>query len=150
MNDQIWPEIGIFARPCWLIWCLVGGSVGGCGAGFISQDTYLLYDKDSLGIKKKIDVECFQDFDVNLENWTMKLTSFSARKSGPLLNTLSSCSPGHMRKNIDILCKGVKNKLLPMWTCLFLLEICATKWKQGHVLLNVSITYTHAKWNRQN
>ena len=60
-------EIGIFVN-CWLIWCSVGGLAGGCGAGSISQDTYLLYDKDSLGIKKKIDVECFQDFDVNLEN----------------------------------------------------------------------------------
>ena len=66
-NDPIRPKIGIFVY-CWLIWCPVGGLAGGFGAGFISQDTYLLYDKDSLGIKKKIDVECFQDFDVNLEN----------------------------------------------------------------------------------
>ena len=72
----------------------------------------MLYAKNSLGIKKI-------DYGLKIlmliyENLTMKLTSFSARKSGPLLNTLSSCSPGHMRKNIDILCKGVKNKLLPM------------------------------------
>ena len=33
----------IWARPCWLIWCPVGGLAGGCGAGCISQDTYLLY-----------------------------------------------------------------------------------------------------------
>ena len=51
-----------YSVPCWLVgWWL-------WRPGFISQDTYLLYDKDSLGIKKKIDVECFQDFDVNLEN----------------------------------------------------------------------------------
>ena len=59
------PKLAFWAK---FIWCPVGGLPGGCGAGFISQDTYLLYDKDSLGIKKKIDVECFQDFDVNLEN----------------------------------------------------------------------------------
>ena len=29
---------------CRLIWCPVGGLAGGCGAGCISQDTYLLYD----------------------------------------------------------------------------------------------------------
>ena len=28
---------------CWLISCPVGGLAGGCGAGCISQDTYLLY-----------------------------------------------------------------------------------------------------------
>ena len=43
-HDQIWPKIGIFARPCWLIWCPVDGLVSGCGgAGCILQDTYLLY-----------------------------------------------------------------------------------------------------------
>ena len=46
-SGQIWPKIGIFghfgARPCWFIWCPVGGLVGGCGAGCITQDTYLLY-----------------------------------------------------------------------------------------------------------
>ena len=41
-NHPIWPEFGIFVH-CWLIWCPVGGLVGGCGAGCISQDTYLLY-----------------------------------------------------------------------------------------------------------
>ena len=69
------PKTAIFAlkyaflgsyRPCRLIWCPVGWWLW--RAGCISQDTYLLYDKDSLRIKKKIDVECFQDFDVNLEN----------------------------------------------------------------------------------
>ena len=41
-NDPIRPQIGIFVY-CWLIWCPVGGLVGGCGAGCISQDTYLPY-----------------------------------------------------------------------------------------------------------
>ena len=41
-NNQIWLEIGI-SDHCWLIWCPVGGLVGGCGTGCISQDTYLLY-----------------------------------------------------------------------------------------------------------
>ena len=44
-NDQISPEIGIVGH-CWLIWCRVGGMAGGCGAGSISQDTYLLYIVD--------------------------------------------------------------------------------------------------------
>ena len=38
-----WRFCSFWARPCWLIWCPVGGLVGGCGAGCISQDTYLLY-----------------------------------------------------------------------------------------------------------
>ena len=38
-NDQIWPEIDIFARPCRLIWCPVGRLVGGCGARAVSRKT---------------------------------------------------------------------------------------------------------------
>ena len=41
-KDQIKPEIDIFVH-CWLIWCPVGGLVGGRGAGCILQDTSLLY-----------------------------------------------------------------------------------------------------------
>ena len=39
--------IGIYVH-CWLIWCPVGGLAGGCGAGCISQDTYLLYPARAL------------------------------------------------------------------------------------------------------
>ena len=39
-NGQFW---SIWARQCRLIQCPVGGSVCGCVAGHISQDTYLLY-----------------------------------------------------------------------------------------------------------
>ena len=46
-NEQIWPEIGIFcsiwARPCRLIWCPVGGSVGGCGARAVSRETPIYF-----------------------------------------------------------------------------------------------------------
>ena len=44
-NDQIWPKIVIFARPCRLIWCPVGGSVGGYGARAVSRKTpiYFMY-----------------------------------------------------------------------------------------------------------
>ena len=42
-NDQIWPKIGIlwsiWARPCRLLWCPVGGSFGGCGARAVSRKT---------------------------------------------------------------------------------------------------------------
>ena len=38
-----WHFCSFWARPCRLIWCPVGGLAGGCGAGCISQDTYLLY-----------------------------------------------------------------------------------------------------------
>ena len=31
-------------RPCWFIWCTGGRLVDGCGAGCISQDTYVLYN----------------------------------------------------------------------------------------------------------
>ena len=46
-NDQIWPEIGIFARPCRLIWCPVCGLVGGCGVRAVSRKTpiYFMYMK---------------------------------------------------------------------------------------------------------
>ena len=40
------------ARNCWLIWCPVGGLAGGCGAGCISQDTYLLYFHEGSTVKK--------------------------------------------------------------------------------------------------
>ena len=40
---QNWHFWSIWVRPCRLIRCPVGGSVGGCGAGCISQDTFLLY-----------------------------------------------------------------------------------------------------------
>ena len=35
-------KFGIFVR-CWLIWCPVGGLVGGCGARAVARKTYLLY-----------------------------------------------------------------------------------------------------------
>ena len=41
--DHIWPEICIFARPCWLIWCPVGGLVGGCGARAVSRKTPIYF-----------------------------------------------------------------------------------------------------------
>ena len=37
-NHQIWPDFGIFVH-CWLIWCPVGGLVGGCGARAVSRKT---------------------------------------------------------------------------------------------------------------
>ena len=44
-NEQI--EIGIFcsfwARPCRLIWCPVGGSVGSCGARAVSCKTPIYF-----------------------------------------------------------------------------------------------------------
>ena len=40
---QNWHFWSFWARPCRLLWFPVGGSVGGYGAGCISQDTYLLY-----------------------------------------------------------------------------------------------------------
>ena len=47
-NDQIWPKIGIFGQfgpghACRLIWCPVGGSVGGCGARAVSRKTPLYF-----------------------------------------------------------------------------------------------------------
>ena len=48
-NNQIWPKTGIFlsiwARPCRLIQCPVGGSIGGRGARAVSRKTpiYFLY-----------------------------------------------------------------------------------------------------------
>ena len=56
-NDKIWHEIGIYVH-WWLIWCPVGGMAGGCGAGWISQDTYLLYLSDILVNNKHISATC--------------------------------------------------------------------------------------------
>ena len=40
-------KIGIFghfgARPCWFIWCPVGGLVGGCGARAVSRKTPIYF-----------------------------------------------------------------------------------------------------------
>ena len=41
-NDQIWPKIGISVH-CWLIWCPVGGLVGGCGAWAVSRKTPIYF-----------------------------------------------------------------------------------------------------------
>ena len=41
-NDQIWPKIGIFVN-CWLVWCPVGGLVGGCGARAVSRKTPIYF-----------------------------------------------------------------------------------------------------------
>ena len=43
-NDQILPKIGIFVH-CWLIWCPVGGMVGGCGARAVSRKTPIYINK---------------------------------------------------------------------------------------------------------
>ena len=40
-NDPIWPKIGIFVR--WLIWCPVGGMVGGCGPWAVSRETPIYF-----------------------------------------------------------------------------------------------------------
>ena len=53
---QNWHFWSILARPCRLIWCPVGGSFGDCGAGCISQDTYLLYDNFDTSMKKYQDI----------------------------------------------------------------------------------------------
>ena len=42
-NDPTWPEIGIFARPCWLIWCPVGELVGVYGARAVSCKTPIYF-----------------------------------------------------------------------------------------------------------
>ena len=42
-NDPIWPEIGIFAKPCRLIWCPVGGLVSGCSARAVSRKTPIYF-----------------------------------------------------------------------------------------------------------
>ena len=42
-NDQIWLFWSIWARPCRLIQCPVGGSVGGCGARAVSRKTPIYF-----------------------------------------------------------------------------------------------------------
>ena len=34
-----WHFCSFWVRPCWLIWCTVGGLVGGCGAWAVSRKT---------------------------------------------------------------------------------------------------------------
>ena len=41
-NDPIWPKIGISVH-CWLIWCPVGGLVGGFGARAVSPKTPIYF-----------------------------------------------------------------------------------------------------------
>ena len=43
---QNWHFCSFWARLCWLIWCPVGGLVGGCGARAVSRTTpiyFILY-----------------------------------------------------------------------------------------------------------
>ena len=42
-NDQIWHFWSIWARPCRLIQCPVGGLVGGCGAWAVSRKTPIYF-----------------------------------------------------------------------------------------------------------
>ena len=41
-KDPIWPKIGI-SHHCWLIWCPVGGLVGGYGAQAVSRKTPIYF-----------------------------------------------------------------------------------------------------------
>ena len=47
---QNWHFWSIWARPCRLIWCPVGGSVGGCGARAVSRKTPIYF----IGIDHKV------------------------------------------------------------------------------------------------
>ena len=38
-----WPFWSFWARPCRLIWCPVGGLVGGCGARAVSRKTPIYF-----------------------------------------------------------------------------------------------------------
>ena len=40
---QNWHFCSFWARPCWLIWCPVGGLVGGCGARAVSRKTPIFF-----------------------------------------------------------------------------------------------------------
>ena len=42
-NNKIWHFWSIWARPCPLIQCPVGGSVGGCGAWAVSRKTPIYF-----------------------------------------------------------------------------------------------------------
>ena len=42
-NDQIWHFWSFWARPCRVIQCPVGGSVGGCGARAVSCKTPIYF-----------------------------------------------------------------------------------------------------------
>ena len=48
-NNQIWPKFwhfwSVWARPCRLIRCPVGESVGGCGARAVSRKTPIYINK---------------------------------------------------------------------------------------------------------
>ena len=57
-NDQIWPQNwhfwSIWARPCRLIQCPVGGSVGGCGARAVSRKTPIYFISRSNDSKRSV------------------------------------------------------------------------------------------------
>ena len=54
-NDQIWPEIGIFAKPCRLIWCPVGGLVCGCSTQAVLRKTPIYFTIYYMSISKTSD-----------------------------------------------------------------------------------------------
>ena len=75
-----WHFYSFWARPCWLSWCPVGGLVGGCGAGCISQDTYLLYIIRSL-IHLKTNIRIVWDLMYHQKLLGEHLTGFFLIKS---------------------------------------------------------------------
>ena len=86
-SDQIWPEIGIFARPCRLIRCPVGGLVGGCGARAVSRTTPIYF---MILTHTPPGTDCSQDY------WTTTyyLPSEQLLKKDNLLTTIPTLAKG--------------------------------------------------------
>ena len=72
---QNWHFCSFWARPCWLIWCPVGGLVGGCGARAVSRKTPIYF----IICNARIIHSCYMD--LKSFTWTFQSCNFC-----PLLN----------------------------------------------------------------
>ena len=72
---QNWHFWSIWARPCRLIQCPVGGSVGGCGARAVSRKTPIYF---ILGVKF---LQLYDHFEIQM--------SLGRKYTAPLAGTLS-------------------------------------------------------------
>ena len=82
ISGQIWPFWSIWARPCRLIQCPVGESVGGCGAQAVSRKTPIYF---ILSLNPKVFLLCYwiRNSDVSVHNKLCTLYILRGRVTSP-------------------------------------------------------------------
>ena len=107
-NDQIWHFWSIWAWPCRLIWCPVGGSIGGCGP----QALYLftLFENApqhhfdiSMPLKMHIIVHHYRDY---FEQRRETLLKYTDEFTESMHSQLRQFEESHHYKNLKFECES--------------------------------------------